>query len=102
MQDFEKVSTFVERGAKMSKNNEGKKINSTTLKKLIGSLRNLTYTHPDILFGVGPMNKFIETSSITHFKVLNRVLQNINGTVDSVLLYGYYNGFELIGYNDID
>jgi hypothetical protein len=47
------------------------------------------------------MNKFIETSSITHFKVLNWVLQNINCIVDSVLLYGYYNSFELIGYNDI-
>jgi len=101
MEDFEKVSTFIERGVKMSKNNEGKKINSTTLKNLVESLRYLTCTHPYILLGVGLMNKFIETSSITHFKVLNRVLQNINCIVDSVLLYGYYNSFELIGYNDI-
>jgi len=39
---YEKVNTRVECGVKMSKNDEGEKINSTTFKSLVGSLRYLT------------------------------------------------------------
>jgi hypothetical protein len=55
----------------MSKNDEIKKINSTTFKSLVGSLRYFTCTHPDIVFGVGLMSRFIETPTMTHFKALN-------------------------------
>jgi hypothetical protein len=59
------------KGVKMSKNDERKKINSTTFKSLVGSLRYFTCTHPDIVFGVGLMSRFIETPTMTHFKALN-------------------------------
>jgi hypothetical protein len=52
MKDCVKMNTLVECGVKMSKNDEGKMINSTTFKSLFGSLRYLTCTHPDILFRV--------------------------------------------------
>jgi len=46
------VNTLIECGVKMSKNDKGEKINSTTFKSLVRSLRNLTCTRPNILFGV--------------------------------------------------
>jgi hypothetical protein len=46
------VNTLIECGVKMSKNDEKEKINSTTFKSLVRSLRNLTCTCPNILFGV--------------------------------------------------
>jgi hypothetical protein len=48
-----------------------------------------------ILFGVRLMSRFMETSTMTHFKVLKRILWYIKGTIDFDLFYGYSNSFEL-------
>jgi hypothetical protein len=74
MEDCAKVNTLVECGVKMSKNNEGEKINFTTFKNLVGSLRYLTYTHRDILYRVRLVSRFMETLTMTHFKALKRIL----------------------------
>jgi hypothetical protein len=86
----------------MSKNDEGDKINSTTFKSLVESLRYLTCTHSDILFGVGLVSKFMKTPTMTHFRALKQILWYIKGTVDFDLLYDYSNSFELMGYSDSD
>ena len=39
MEDYVRVNTLVECGVKMSKNDEREKINSTTFKSLVESLR---------------------------------------------------------------
>jgi len=41
------------------------------------------------------MSRFMETSTMTHFKVLKRILWYIKGTIDFDLFYGYSNSFEL-------
>ena len=56
-----KVNILVECGIKMLKNNEGEKINFTTFKRLVRSLRYLTCTCPNILFIVGLVSRFKET-----------------------------------------
>jgi len=95
------VNTTVECGV-MSKNDEGEKINSTTFKSLVGSLRYMTFTRPDILFRVRLMSRFMETPPITYFKALKRILLYIKGIVDFTLLYEYSNSFELMSYIDND
>jgi hypothetical protein len=44
MEDCAKVNTLVECGVKMSRNGEWEKMDFTTFKSLVGSLRNLAYT----------------------------------------------------------
>ena len=56
MKNYIKINTTIESGVKMSNNNEGKKINSTTFKSLVGYLRYLTCTRMNILFRVGLMS----------------------------------------------
>jgi hypothetical protein len=102
MKDCAKVNTSVKCGVTMSNNDEGEKINSTTFKSLVGSLRYLTCTRPDILFGVGFVSRFMNTSTMTHFKALKLILRYIKGTVDFGLFYIYSNSFELVGYSDGD
>ena len=48
MEDCAKVNALVKCGVKLSKNDEGEKVNSTTFKSPIGSLRYLTCIRPDI------------------------------------------------------
>jgi len=61
------VNTPVKCGVKMLKNDEGEKIKSTTFKSLVESLRYLTCTHPDILYVVGLVSRFMEIPVVTHF-----------------------------------
>jgi len=102
MEDCAKVKTPVECGVKKSKNDEGEKINSTTFKSLVESLRYLTCTRPDILYRVGLVSRFMETPTITHFKALKRILRYIKGTIDFGLFNDYSNSFDLMGYSDSD
>jgi len=92
------MNTLVECGVKMSKNDEGKMINSTTFKSLVGSLRYLTCTHPHILFRVWLVSRLLERPIITHFKTLKRILWYIKVTIDFGLIFWYSNSFELVGY----
>ena len=46
------VSTPVAIGLRLTKKGEGRDINLTLFKSLIGSLRYLTMTRPDIVYGV--------------------------------------------------
>jgi hypothetical protein len=102
IEDCARINTPVECGVKMSKNDEREKINSTTFKCLVGSLRYLICTRLNILFGVELVNKFMGTPIMTHFKTMKRILQYIKGTVHFGLFYRYSNRFELVGYSDSD
>lgn len=53
MNDCKPISTPVECGVKLSKHDEGEDIDPTFFKILVGSLRYLTCTRPDILYVVG-------------------------------------------------
>jgi hypothetical protein len=72
MKNCTKINTSIECGVKMySSNDEGKKINSTTLiKSLVESLRYLTCIRLDIFFRVGLMSRFMEIPTMTNFKAL--------------------------------
>jgi hypothetical protein len=70
MSDCARVNTLVECGVKMSKNDEEEKINSTTFKSLVRSLRYLICTRSNIIFGVGLVSRFMEIPTMTHFKEL--------------------------------
>jgi hypothetical protein len=69
-----KVNTLVKCEVRLSRNDEGEKINSTTFKSLVGSLRYLKCTRPDNLFGVVLMSRFMETPTMTHLKALKRII----------------------------
>lgn len=52
------VSTSVECREKLAKFEDGEKVDPTMFKSLVGSLRYLTCTRRDILFGVGLVSCF--------------------------------------------
>ncbi|CAA7399171.1 unnamed protein product [Spirodela intermedia] len=53
-------------------------VNATTYKSLMGSLRYLTHTRPDLSFNVG----FMENSSTEHLKCPKHILRYIEGTLN--------------------
>lgn len=86
----------------MSKFDEGEKVDPTIFKSLVGSLRYLTNTRPDILYAVGVVCRFVEAPTSTHLKAAKRILRYLKGTIDFGLLYSPSNNFKLVGFCDSD
>ncbi|XP_022870803.1 uncharacterized protein LOC111390052 [Olea europaea var. sylvestris] len=80
MEDCKLVCIPVECGTKLLKNDEGEKVNPTLFTSLVGSLRYLTRTRSDILFGVRLISRYMETSIMTHMKAAKRILRYIKMT----------------------
>ncbi|XP_019258892.1 PREDICTED: uncharacterized protein LOC109237085 [Nicotiana attenuata] len=68
MLDCNPVNTPVESETKLSKFDEGEKVDPTFFKSLVGSSRYLTCIRPDILFAVGVLSRFMEAPTSTHLK----------------------------------
>ena len=102
MKDCAKVNTLVECRVKMSKNDEGEKINSIIFKSLVGSLRYLTYICPNIIYGVGLVSRFMRHQLWFTFKPWSEFYNTTKGTINFGLFYGYSNSFAIVGYNDSD
>lgn len=50
----------------LSKDEEGTPVNTTEYRSLIGSLRYLTHTRPDISFAVGMVSRYMESLKQSH------------------------------------
>ncbi|KAG6514813.1 hypothetical protein ZIOFF_025186 [Zingiber officinale] len=79
MDDCNPVNTPVDCGTKLSKSDEGKTVDPTCFKSLVGSLRYLTCTRPNILYGVGLVSRFMEEPKETHWKAAKRILHYVRG-----------------------
>jgi hypothetical protein len=64
------VSTPVDCGVKLSRHDKGKVVDVTLYKSLVGSLRYLTCTRPDILYAVGLVSWYMEEPRSTHWKTI--------------------------------
>lgn len=102
MENCKTINTPMEYGSKLSKHDEAEPVDPTLFKSLVGCLRYLTCTRPDILFSVGVVCRYMEAPTSTHFKAAKRILRYIKSTTSFGLLYSYYNNFKLIGYSDSD
>ncbi|XP_066333509.1 uncharacterized mitochondrial protein AtMg00810-like [Miscanthus floridulus] len=78
-------------------------VDPTHYRRLIGSLRYLVHTRPDIAFAVGYMSWFMERPTMEHLQAVKRILRYVVGTLDYGLHYGRaLDTTWFIGYCDSD
>ena len=92
------VATPLEARAEFTNEEGSSRIKSTAYQSLIGSLRYLTHTRPNLLFSMGILSRYMENPNQEHYNGVKRVLRYVKGTEDYRLLYkkGESDG-ELIG-----
>ena len=88
-------------GIKSSKNDSGCSVDPTLFKSLVGSLRILTYSKPNILYRGGLISRYMEDQKSSRFKTAKRIVCYIKGTCSHGLFYSS-NKFQLAGYSDSD
>jgi hypothetical protein len=88
---------------KLSKDGSGEPVDSTEYRSIVGSLRYLVHTRPDITFVVGYVSRFMEAPTSEHLAAVKHLLRYIAGTLNLGVTYQRGHGaLELLGYSDAD
>jgi hypothetical protein len=97
------ANTLMEEKLKLSWESTAKEVDPTHYRRLIGSLRYLVHTRPDLAFAVGYMSRFMERPTMEHLQAVKQILRYVVGTLDYGLHYGRAPGTVLfVGYYDSD
>ena len=90
-------------GVKLDEDKQGVSVDSTGYRKVIGCLRYLLHTRPDLSFSVGMASRFMEKPTLMHQRAVKQILRYLKGTVDYGLVYTQEGKQEvLVGYSDSD
>jgi hypothetical protein len=93
----------MENRLKLSKSSTAPLVDATKYRKIVGALRYLVNTRPDLAYSVGYVSRFMEKPTTEHLLAVKRVLRYISRTVDYGCCYGRKKGGDvLIGYSDSD
>nr|GEV28658.1 ribonuclease H-like domain, reverse transcriptase, RNA-dependent DNA polymerase [Tanacetum cinerariifolium] len=87
-------------GTKLTKVNEGTMVNSTEYRSLIGCLRYLLHTRPDLSYYVGLLSRFMQEPREQHMKAIRQVLRYVKGTKDYEITYKHNGGNKIHGFSD--
>lgn len=87
MEQSKPVYTPVEEKLKLTRENDGKMADSIYYKSLIGNLRYLTATRPNIVYGVDLLSRFMEEPRVSHLQGAKRILRYIKGTLTDGIFY---------------
>lgn len=89
--------------AQLHKNENGKLVNPTVFKSIIGGLRYFIYIRPNISYSVGVVSRFMERPTMLHLNDAKRILRYIKGTLSYGLIYMKGHGdYMLAGFSDSD
>lgn len=87
----------------LHKDLKGKAVDSSRYRSIVGGLRYLVHTRPDIAYAVGMVNRFMERPTTLHLGDVKRVLRYIKGTINYGLVYSKSTGNHMLsGYSDSD
>lgn len=77
-------------------------VDATLYRSVIGSLRYLVHTRPDISFAVGFLSRFMEAPAADHYVAVKHLLRYIAGTLSYGCVCRYGDGESLTGFSDSD
>ena len=88
---------------KLTKNDDGTVFDATLYRSIIGSLRYLVNTRPDIAHAVGVGSRFMQKPSSAHWAAVKQILRYVRGTANYGCRYRAGSGKAvLLGYSDSD
>ncbi|KAF2301069.1 hypothetical protein GH714_019859 [Hevea brasiliensis] len=72
---------------KLSKHDEEPPVDATTYRSIIGSLRYLVNTRPDLAYSVGVVSRYMESPTTSHMNAVKQILRYVKGTLDLGIVY---------------
>jgi hypothetical protein len=102
LSDCKPSETPMEPRLKLSKTSAAPAVNPTQYRSIVGSLRYLVNSRPDIAFAVGYVSRFMEAPTAEHLTAVKRILRYISGTLHFGCFYQKGREAKLVGYSDSD
>lgn len=87
---------------KLSKREEGKQVDGTFFKQMVGCLMYMTTTRPDLMYYVCLISRFMSNPKEVHMLAAKRILRYIKSTIDLGIFYGKGCKDKLVAYTDSD
>ncbi|KAD6453893.1 hypothetical protein E3N88_08599 [Mikania micrantha] len=84
----------------LHKDENGKDVNPTEYRKVVGSLRYLIHTRPDLSYSVGVVSKYMQSPKESHYAAVKHILRYLKNTIDYGIKYHGGGDGKLIGYSD--
>jgi hypothetical protein len=101
--DCNPALTPMEEKLKLSHDSMTEEVDATQYRCLVGRLRYLTQTRPDLAFSVSYVNRFMQRPTTEHQQAVKRIIRYVAGTLDHGLYYLRCPGeAHLVGYSDSD
>ncbi|XP_021992050.1 secreted RxLR effector protein 161-like [Helianthus annuus] len=102
MRDCNSISTPMEYGLRLTKEDPEESVDQNMYRSLVGCLMYLTNTRPDILFVVSRISRFMERPKKSHWESGKRILRYVKGTLNHGIIYSKGSRGKLTGYSDSD
>jgi hypothetical protein len=71
-------------------------------RSIVGSLRYLVNSRPDLAFSVGMVSRFMESPNFEHWVAIKRIIRYVAGTTELGCKFVKGKNSELLGYTDSD
>ncbi|EEC81933.1 hypothetical protein OsI_25798 [Oryza sativa Indica Group] len=94
--------TPMETRLKLSKMSNAPSIDATDYRWIVGSLRYLVNSRPDLAYSVGYVSRFMEKPTTEHLAAVKQVLRYVAGSIGYGCHYKRKKDASLVGYSDSD
>lgn len=104
MADCNSVQVPMEARLHLSKASKLPAVDPTEFRSIVGSLRYLIHTRPDITYSVGIVSRYMASPTTEHMAAVKHILRYIQGTLNYGVHYSRGDGSSLClcGYSDSD
>jgi hypothetical protein len=85
--DCNPALTPMEERLKLSRDSTTEEVDATQYRCLVGSLRYLVHTRPDLAYSVSYVSRFMQRPTTEHEQAVKRIIRYVAGTLDHGLYY---------------
>lgn len=103
MQDCNQAKIPMDPGTKIHEDKQGQRVDATKYRRIVGCLRYLLHSRPDLAFSVGVASRYMEKPTVMHMNAIKQIMRYLKGTIHFGLVYTEGEEKEnLVGYSDSD
>ena len=102
LESAKQVSTPMSTTLKLTKDENGVKVDTTLYRSMIGSLLYLTASRPDICYSVGVCARYQSNPMESHVSAVKRIIRYVNSTSDYGIWYSKDTNSNLACFSDAD
>lgn len=103
MEDCNPTKIPMDPGTRLHEDKGGQRIDASEYISIVGCLRYLLHTRPDLAFSVGIASRYMEKPTIMHLKAMKQIMRYVKGSVNHGLVYTQGGDPEVLnGYSDSD